>query len=439
MATSRTPLRIAAERDYALAPLELGSAVSLFVARAPSLELTAANEAVVSEICRRLDGLPLALELAAARLRLLTPDALLERLEHALDLLASGSRDTPGRQQTLRATIEWSHSLLDEQEQRLFRRLAVFAGGCTFEDVEAVCADPGTGCLDELESLVDKALVQFDGPGGRLRMLETIREFAGERLAAAGEGDEIAAQARTALPDVARAVRDGVEGDTRSRRSSAESRRRPISRPLSTRSSGLPRAGDRDACERGLLMCDHLWMYWHVRGKNLTAWDAGQVVPRRGHRADPHRRPRGRAAHGVARLVDGRPDRAREGGVGRGVRDRRRRRRVRASFASRPSAGHVRVAGLRPGGRPPLGDGSASSSADSTGSTSRSRSAWSSKGCSTPPPAIRPKPSRGSRRRSRSRSGTTTSREPACRSAASPSSPRLAATRRRRSTFTGSR
>ena len=182
VATSRTPLRIAAERDYALAPLELGSAVSLFVARAPALELTAENEAVVSEICRRLDGLPLALELAAARLRLLTPEALLERLEHALDLLASGSRDTPGRQQTLRATIEWSHSLLDEQEQRLFRRLAVFAGGCTFEDVEAVCADPGTSCLDELESLVDKALVQFDGAGGRLRMLETIREFAGERL-----------------------------------------------------------------------------------------------------------------------------------------------------------------------------------------------------------------------------------------------------------------
>ena len=273
VATSRTPLRIAAERDYALAPLELSSAVSLFVARAPALELTAANEPVVSEICRRLDGLPLALELAAARLRLLTPEALLERLEHALDLLASGSRDTPGRQQTLRATIEWSHSLLDEPEQRLFRRLAVFAGGCTFADVEAVCADPGTSCLDELESLVDKALVQFDGPGGRLRMLETIREFAGERLDAAGEGDEIAVRHARHYLDVARAVRDGVEGDTQV--ASVESgieEEANLQAALDT-FLGLARTGDRDACEGGLLMCDHLWMYWHVRGKNLTAWE----------------------------------------------------------------------------------------------------------------------------------------------------------------------
>jgi predicted ATPase/class 3 adenylate cyclase len=277
VATSRTPLRIAAERDYALAPLELGSAVSLFVARAPALELTAENEPVVSEICRRLDGLPLALELAAARLRLLTPEALLERLEHALDLLASGSRDTPGRQQTLRATIEWSHSLLDEQEQRLFRRLAVFAGGCTFADVEAVCADPGTSCLDELESLVDKALVQFDGPGGRLRMLETIREFAGERLDAAGEGDEIAVRHAQHYLDVARAVRDGVEGDTQ-----VASVERGIEEEANLQAAldtflGLARSGDRDACEGGLLMCDHLWMYWHVRGKNLTAWEQAKA------------------------------------------------------------------------------------------------------------------------------------------------------------------
>ena len=273
VATSRTPLRIAAERDYALAPLELHSAVSLFVARAPALELTAANEAVVSEICRRLDGLPLALELAAARLRLLNPEALLERLEHALDLLASGSRDAPGRQRTLRATIEWSHSLLNEQEQRLFRRLAAFAGGCTFADVEAVCADPGTSCLDELESLVDKALVQFDLTGGRLRMLETIREFATERLAAAGDGDEIAAGHARHYADVARAIGDGVEGDAQ-----VASIERGIEEEGNLQAAldtylGLARAGDRDACEGGLLMCDYLWMYWHVRGKNLTAWE----------------------------------------------------------------------------------------------------------------------------------------------------------------------
>ena len=179
--TSRTPLRIAAEREYALDPLELPPpsdpttieslgtypAIALFVERAKatrgSFELTPENADGVAAICRRLDGLPLALELAAARLRLLAPEALLERLDHALHVLTSGARDVPERQQTLRATIDWSHSLLTEPEQRLFRRLAVFAGGCTFADVETVCADPGDNILDELESLVDKALVQADG------------------------------------------------------------------------------------------------------------------------------------------------------------------------------------------------------------------------------------------------------------------------------------
>ena len=190
--TSRTPLRIAAEREYALNPLELppqsdpasteslGSypAIALFVERARmtrgSFELTPENAGAVAAVCRRLDGLPLALELAAARLRLLAPEALLERLDHALHVLTSGARDVPERQRTLRATIDWSHSLLEDAEQRLFRRLAVFAGGCTFADVEAVCADPGENILDELESLVDKALVQTDGKGDRLRMLQTI-------------------------------------------------------------------------------------------------------------------------------------------------------------------------------------------------------------------------------------------------------------------------
>ena len=271
--TSRTPLRIAPEREYQLAPLEVGPAVDLFVARAASLELTAENRAVVEAVCRRLDRLPLALELAAARLRLLTPAALLERLDHALDLLTSGSRDTPGRQQTLRATIEWSHSLLDDEEQRLFRRLAVFAGGFTLADVEAVCAEPDGSCLDELESLVDKALVHVDAQGDRLRQLETIREFAGERLAAAGERDEIAGRHARRYSDVAGEIRNGVEGDAQ-----VVSIQRGIEEEANLQAAldtfrGLAQAGDRDACEGGLQMCADLWMYWHVRGKNLTAWD----------------------------------------------------------------------------------------------------------------------------------------------------------------------
>jgi predicted ATPase/class 3 adenylate cyclase len=274
VATSRTPLRIAAEHEYQLAPLEVGPAVTLFVARAPLLELTPENQAVVEAVCRRLDGLPLALELAAARLRLLTPGALLERLDHALDVLTSGSRDAPGRQQTLRATIEWSHSLLDEREQQLFRRMAVFAGGCTLADVEAVCADPGGTCLDELESLVDKALVHVDAQGDRLRLLETIREFAAEQLAAAGEADEIALRHGRRYAEVAAEIRAGVEGDAQ-----VASIERGIEDEANLQAAldtfrGLAQAGDRDdACETGMQMCADLWMYWHVRGKNLTAWD----------------------------------------------------------------------------------------------------------------------------------------------------------------------
>jgi predicted ATPase len=277
VATSRTPLRIAAEREYQLSPLQTSAAVELFATRAratrPSFELTEQTAPVVETLCRRLDGLPLAVELAAARLRLLTPEALLERLDHALDVLVSGSRDGAERQQTLRATIEWSHSLLEEPEQRLFRRMALFSGGCTFADIEVVGAEPGRSCLDELESLVDKALVQVDPHGDRLRLLETIREFAGERLAAAGETDEIAVRHARRYAEVAREIRNGVEGDTQ-----VASIERGIEEEGNLQTAldtflGLAQAGDPDACEGGLQMCADLWMYWHVRGKNLTAWE----------------------------------------------------------------------------------------------------------------------------------------------------------------------
>ena len=291
LTTSRTPLRIAAEQEHQLSPLGTESAVELFAERARrtrgSFELTSENAAVVEDLCRRLDGLPLALELAAARLRVLSAEALLERLDHALDVLVSGSRDSAERQQTLRATIDWSHSLLDEQEQRLFRRLAVFAGGCTFADVEAVCAEPGGSCLDELESLVDKALVQLDPQTERLRLLETIREFAGERLADSGEGDEIAARHARHYADVAREIRDGVEGDAQVTSVERGIEEEPNLQAALDTYLELARAGDRDACEGGLLMCDYLWMYWHVRGKNLTAWEQARSFLD----ADTERRP----------------------------------------------------------------------------------------------------------------------------------------------------
>jgi predicted ATPase/class 3 adenylate cyclase len=284
--TSRTPLRIAAEREYPLAPLELPPpsasssdsltsypAIALFVERARtvkgSFELTPENAASVAAVCRRLDGLPLALELAAARLRLLSPEALLERLDHALQVLTSGPRDAPERQQTLRATIDWSHSLLAESEQRLFRRMAVFAGGCTFADVEGVCADPGTTILDELESLVDKALVQSDG--GRLRMLQTIGEYAREQLECTGETREIALRHARRYAELGGEIRDGVEGNDQIgalERGIAEEGN--LQAALETLLAAA-NDGDALALEEGLQLSGDLYMYWHIRGKNISA------------------------------------------------------------------------------------------------------------------------------------------------------------------------
>jgi predicted ATPase len=147
----------------------------------------------VAQICARLDGLPLAIELAAARIKLLPPPALLQRLDRSLTLLTGGARDRPGRQQTLRGTIDWSFSLLTKEEQTLFARLSVFAGGCTIEASEAVCnADGELDLFEGLASLVDKSLIRQDGEDEpRFSMLETIREYAAEKLEASGEGDAV--------------------------------------------------------------------------------------------------------------------------------------------------------------------------------------------------------------------------------------------------------
>jgi predicted ATPase/class 3 adenylate cyclase len=214
LVTSRAVLHVSGEQAYPVPPLSLpdqkdanapdyvaaSEAVMLFVERAqavnPSFAVTDANASVVVEICRRLDGLPLAIELAAAPSRLLPPRALLARLERRLQLLKGGARDLPARQQTLRATIDWSYALLEAGEQALFARLAAFASGCTLEAAEAVCdLDDGLDVLAGLNGLVDKNLLQpRDGPGGdsRVALLETIREYALERLAERGEADATA-------------------------------------------------------------------------------------------------------------------------------------------------------------------------------------------------------------------------------------------------------
>jgi predicted ATPase/class 3 adenylate cyclase len=179
LVTSRELLRVRGEVEYEVPPLAEPEAVRLFCERA---RLEPSDEVV--ELCRRLDSLPLAVELAAARTSVLEPAEILERLEKRLDLL-KGGRDAEVRQQTLRATIEWSHELLDEEERRLFARLAVFAGGCTLAAAEEVCEVE----LDVLQSLVDKSLVRHSA--GRFWMLETIREFAREKLEESGEGEHL--------------------------------------------------------------------------------------------------------------------------------------------------------------------------------------------------------------------------------------------------------
>jgi predicted ATPase len=185
LVTSRELLRLPGEQAYPVPPLEAEEGTDLFLTRARAALPGFVSDESVPELCARLEQLPLALELAAARVRVLSTKQLLDRLSGRLDLLKAG-RGVDPRQQTLRATIEWSHDLLDEDEQRLFARLAVFRGGCTLESAEEVCdAD-----LDTLQSLVDKSLVRVR-EGDRFWMLETIREYAVERLEASGEADAL--------------------------------------------------------------------------------------------------------------------------------------------------------------------------------------------------------------------------------------------------------
>jgi predicted ATPase len=197
LVTSRTPLHLSGERTFPVPPLDLTESVRLFAERAHAatleFDVTEENEDAVAEICRRLDGLPLAIELAAPRIRSLPPAALLRRLDQRLKLLTGGAQDLDERQRTLRATIEWSYELLPEAERELFAQLGVFVGGSRLEAAEAVCDSIGIDVLDGLQSLVEKSLLRqrADADGEpRFWMLETIREYAVELLEAAGTLEE---------------------------------------------------------------------------------------------------------------------------------------------------------------------------------------------------------------------------------------------------------
>jgi predicted ATPase/class 3 adenylate cyclase len=285
LVTSRFVLRLSTEREYPVPPLslpdprrlpDLGSlsqyeSVRLFVERAqavkPDFEVTSANAPAVAEICVRVDGLPLAIELAAARAKLLSPEGILKRLEQRLKLLTGGARELPARQQTLRGAIDWSYSLLDPDEQRFFARLAVFVGGCMLEAAEEVCEVD----LDILASLIDKSLLrQSEGPEGepRFEMLESLREYALERLEESGDHAELArrhAEYFLALAEVAEPALLGPELPVWLERLAAEQ---------GNLRTVLAWALGEGELELGLRVAGALWRYWETRGHKgeLHGW-----------------------------------------------------------------------------------------------------------------------------------------------------------------------
>jgi predicted ATPase/DNA-binding CsgD family transcriptional regulator len=289
LATSREPLRLRHERLQPVNPLRTPAlnaaadvdalldvpSVELFVQRArhvqPTFQLTADNAATVAELCRELDGLPLALELAAARSRALPPEAMLARLESRFDMLKGGRRDDPARHQTLRAALAWSHDLLGPAEQTVFRRLAVFVGGCDLDAAEAVC-DPdgslGAAALDILESLLDKSLLKQEETSGepRFGMLETMRAYALESLEASGEAESVrqchVAHFATAVQTAANELRGPHQMAWLEKLDRELANIRASLRYLMLRAE----AGDAAATEQGLRLGAQMWWYMHVRG-----------------------------------------------------------------------------------------------------------------------------------------------------------------------------
>src|SRR5512132_1503781 len=284
MVTSRVVLSLQGEQEYPVPPLQvpdagrlprdpaaLGAveAVRLFAERAlaasPRFALTEENTPVVAEITARLDGLPLAIELAATRTKVLTPEQILERLKRRLALLTSGPRSLPERQQTLRAAIAWSYDLLTGAERRLFARLAVFTGGWTFEAAEAVCEPESFGLdvLDGLTSLVDKSLVRRVEPPGRparFSMLETIREFGLEQLEALGDAEELRRRHATWFLDLAVAAEPHLTADDQ-----GEWLDRCDSEHANIRAA-LRWAVEAGEAGRGQAAAGALWRFWQQRG-----------------------------------------------------------------------------------------------------------------------------------------------------------------------------
>jgi predicted ATPase/class 3 adenylate cyclase len=282
--TSREPLHVAGEQELAVPPMALPDAreteepddlmrcesVALFVQRAaavdPGFRLTEANAPAVAELCRRLDGLPLAIELAASRVKLLSPRAILERLEHRLQLLTGGPVDLPARQRTLREAIGWSHDLLEENERMVLRRLSVFAGGWTLDAADAVASpgrELGRDSLEVLSSLVDKSLVRrVSTAEGEVRfgMLELIREFGAEQLEGADEDEETRDGHAFFFLEMAEAAEPHLRGLERKRWLDQ------LELDHDNLRAALRRALDTSHTDNGMRLVAALWRFWHLHG-----------------------------------------------------------------------------------------------------------------------------------------------------------------------------
>ena len=281
LVTSREPLGLQGEHQYPVLPMETPDlanlptperlsqyeAVALFIERAssvrPGFELTNDNAQAIAEICARLDGLPLAIELAAATTKILSPQAMLARLERRLPLLAGSSRDLPARQRTLRGAIAWSHELLDDRERTLFARLSVFVGGFTLEAAEAVCDGELGDTFEGVAALVNKSLLRqmdSDEAEPRFFMLKTIQEYAADRLAEAGEADRMEHRHAEHFLALAEEAEPHLTGPRQAAFLDA------LAADHDNLRSAIERAAANGWVEEALRLAAALWRFWQVRG-----------------------------------------------------------------------------------------------------------------------------------------------------------------------------
>ncbi len=305
--SSREPLRIRGEHEYPVPPLEGDPAVALFADRAQAVErgftLTAENAPAVREICRQLDGLPLAIELAAARINVLTPEAMLGRL--GSQVLSGGARDLPGRHQALRSTIAWSYDMLPAADKALFARLAVFVDGAGLEAVEAICPDDGgssLGVIDGLGSLRGKSLLRREdklSTQPRFAMLATIREYALERLADAGELAQLRERHARWFADLAEEAEGHLVGALQ-----AEWYAR-LDQEVGNFRAALAWAAEADEPEVGLRIAGALPRFWSMRGIADTSRWMSATLAREGDAVTPAVRAKALFAEGYADLDHG--------------------------------------------------------------------------------------------------------------------------------------